>query len=408
MRPDDGGSVLVDLGLARLSDSAGVRGWSNPYAAPELHLPAATATPEADAFAFAATLAHLLTGQQPAMNHDSRLDVSGVYRQLSTGPLTSIRPAMNKQICDVLAAPPEARPKNLSSWLNALTSTLSQVTTAPSEATDSISPTLTKTDQSLGAMGRPSAGASPPRRKARHHLAVIAVTALVVAVGVGGWLIGTKLPISGATTSSGVNATVSTATVTESAPAVAQLATLSGPTPNPVTVTTTATQTRTETAITTATQTATAAAVTVPNRPSSNSTYLVTLPVTSNSNNGTPDDPTKVTINGAKYQLGVRTYQCDTDAGGVYWQEYSLAGKYNKLVGVFRVDDQYNAPNPVDWQFIGDGKVLAQGSASHGAPANLDIPVAGINVLRLWINSPASVISGCSFSKVILSLRGAT
>jgi serine/threonine protein kinase len=56
----DGASVLVDLGLARLTDATGIAGRTAPYAAPELRVDGVPPTPVADRFAFAATAAQVL------------------------------------------------------------------------------------------------------------------------------------------------------------------------------------------------------------------------------------------------------------------------------------------------------------------------------------------------------------
>lgn len=57
----DGTPRLVDFGLARLIDDAEVDDWYSPHAAPEL-VEAGRATPAADIYSMAMTLAHLLTG----------------------------------------------------------------------------------------------------------------------------------------------------------------------------------------------------------------------------------------------------------------------------------------------------------------------------------------------------------
>jgi eukaryotic-like serine/threonine-protein kinase len=57
----DGTPRLVDFGLARLVDDAEVDDWYSPHAAPEL-VEAGRATPAADIYSMAMTLAHLLTG----------------------------------------------------------------------------------------------------------------------------------------------------------------------------------------------------------------------------------------------------------------------------------------------------------------------------------------------------------
>lgn len=130
----DGGTVLVDLGLARLSDAAGVSGRTNPYAAPELHADGAQATPESDAFAFCATLGHLLIGQPPPLDANGIPDLQALSNLLTTNPLTQRRPALVRQIMIALAARADLRPKRLSDWIGATGDTVSQVTSNASPA----------------------------------------------------------------------------------------------------------------------------------------------------------------------------------------------------------------------------------------------------------------------------------
>ena len=181
VRPD-GGTVLVDLGLARLADAAGVSGRSNPYAAPELRGPGAQATPPADAFAFAATAAQILTSRSRCPPTRTASSTSPRCSGCSTRhPVTARRPMLSRQILSVVSAPPEARPRRLGHWLSAATDTLSQMTTpaggpppapgvggmpGPAEQTGVIAPT-------------------PRRRRGRTGL-LVGAAALVVLLAGGG------------------------------------------------------------------------------------------------------------------------------------------------------------------------------------------------------------------------------
>lgn len=133
VRPD-GGSVLVDLGLTRLADAAGARGVSHRYAAPEVRGFATPATPASDAFSFAATVAHALSGKPPALNEDGGLDAEGVREQLQKSLATAHRPAVIDQIVTTLELAADDRPKQLAPWLKAVASTTSE-TTNPVPAT---------------------------------------------------------------------------------------------------------------------------------------------------------------------------------------------------------------------------------------------------------------------------------
>jgi serine/threonine protein kinase len=121
-------AVLVDLGLTRLADGAGVAGHSAPYAAPELRGAAALPTPESDRYAFAVTTAQVLTGAPPPLGPDGWLDPAGLEEQLKQHPLTQRRHMLVQQILSMIAAPPEARPRSLRLWLDGAVESLSQIT----------------------------------------------------------------------------------------------------------------------------------------------------------------------------------------------------------------------------------------------------------------------------------------
>jgi serine/threonine protein kinase len=189
VRPD-GGTVLVDLGLARLTDAAGVSGHSSPYAAPELRARGSLATPEADRYAFAVTTAQVLTGQPPPTGPDRWLNVADLETVLRTHPITQRRPALVKQILDTVIAPPEARPRQLRPWLDAAADTLSQITTT--------GPNRPPTQQLPRTASRPPAAATtladtvippvaspPPKGHRRRRGQIIASVILAVAATVG-------------------------------------------------------------------------------------------------------------------------------------------------------------------------------------------------------------------------------
>jgi hypothetical protein len=125
---EDGGTVLVDLGLARLTDATGASGRSAPYAAPELRVPGAMATPSADWYAFAATTAQVLLGARLPMTPEGWLDERLLAERLHRDALTARRPALIQHIRDTLASPPQARAGSLALWLDAALDTLSQKT----------------------------------------------------------------------------------------------------------------------------------------------------------------------------------------------------------------------------------------------------------------------------------------
>jgi hypothetical protein len=124
----DRGAVLVDLGLTRLTDAAGVSGHSAPYAAPEVRTLGALATPEADRYAFAVTTAQVLTATPPPLGPDGWLDVPALNTLLREHPPTARRHALIQRLLAALTAPPDARPQELREWLDGMVESLSQIT----------------------------------------------------------------------------------------------------------------------------------------------------------------------------------------------------------------------------------------------------------------------------------------
>ncbi|MBL7487287.1 protein kinase [Frankia sp. AgB1.9] len=116
----DGKPMLVDLGLARLTDATGVVGYSRPYAAPELREPGAMVTPAADKWAFVVTVAQvLLLGRPlPAQPAAGWLDEVALADALHRNELTSTRHDLIQHIQDSLATPAEARGGRLVDWLD--------------------------------------------------------------------------------------------------------------------------------------------------------------------------------------------------------------------------------------------------------------------------------------------------
>ncbi|MGI5127274.1 protein kinase domain-containing protein [Pseudonocardia sp. CA-107938] len=131
VRENGAGSVLVDLGLVRLTDAAGGSGRSAPYAAPELRVPGAQATPEADRYAFAVTTAQVLTGQRPPTGPDGWTDLPALHSLLRAAPVTRRRPLLVRTVMEAITAPPEGRPRELRRWLDSTGDALSQVTDVP-------------------------------------------------------------------------------------------------------------------------------------------------------------------------------------------------------------------------------------------------------------------------------------
>ncbi|WP_330186172.1 protein kinase [Dactylosporangium sp. AC04546] len=127
---EDGSSVLVDLGLTRITDAQGRPGRSRPYAAPELFAPGAVTTPEADRFAFFATAVHAVLRDTPPTAGDHGPDVNAIAVRLQHDPDTARRQFLVQALLAALQLRPQDRPPRLTHWLASLTDTLSQTTQA--------------------------------------------------------------------------------------------------------------------------------------------------------------------------------------------------------------------------------------------------------------------------------------
>jgi hypothetical protein len=72
-----------------------------------------------------------MTGTPPPLGPDGWLDAPALEEQLRQSPLTSKRHALIQRIMTTLAAPPDARPRELRLWLDGTVESLSQITTGP-------------------------------------------------------------------------------------------------------------------------------------------------------------------------------------------------------------------------------------------------------------------------------------
>jgi serine/threonine protein kinase len=163
VRPN-GSTVVVDLGLARLTSGAGTSGNTAAYTAPELRRSGALATTEGDAFAFAVTAAEVLTGQAPPVDSGGHLDVSALGRHLRVNAVTRRHAALIRQLNKALTAPAEARPRLLRPWLD--------------EALEPQRQTITAAEQVVAPEIDPAAA---PKRRNAWLVAVLAVLLLATA-----------------------------------------------------------------------------------------------------------------------------------------------------------------------------------------------------------------------------------
>jgi serine/threonine protein kinase len=138
IRPDNvivrpnGSAVVVDLGGIRLTSEVGMSD-DAAYTAPELRRPGARATVQGDAFAFAVTVAEVLTGLPAPVAADGNLDAGGVVRQLRTSAVTRRHAVLIRQLGKALAAPAEARPRQLRPWLDEALEPQRQTITGPEQ-----------------------------------------------------------------------------------------------------------------------------------------------------------------------------------------------------------------------------------------------------------------------------------
>jgi len=379
---EDGGTVLVDLGLTRLTDATGVAGRSTPYAAPELRVPGVLSTPEADRYAFAVTTAQVLTGQPPPLGPDGWLDPAALESLLRASPVTARRPMLVRRIMDVLAAPPEARPWPLRTWLDSAADTLSQVTTSGPTAplTAAASVTATGRHGPTAVPGPPALEAtvvSPAVTGRRRRRWPILVAALVVAMLAGAGLTAYTLRSPGTDTPQPGSIAAATPT-----PAAAQ--TVAADPSDPPTYTSYSG---------TADPTATTGLPTAP-------IFLTSeTPVDRDhgggSNGGYETGPYSVSGRQYGHALTMNAY-CSNRDGGDYWVEYDLARSWSTLTATVGLRDDSPASAVANYSVLLDGKPMAQGILKLGQAVPLAIPVSGGLRLRLRMNNPAAGQPTCS------------
>jgi len=362
-----GGTILVDLGLARLSDGTGVTGRTNPYAAPELHEIGGQATPDTDSFAFVATLAHVLTGQQPPLDPEGRLDLAELDRQLAASPVTSNRPALVEHIHNALAAAPEARPHQLSVWLNAITATLSQLT-GPAAQTILGSPRSTPTG--------PASGADPdsPHPAKRRGVAVLAgiFTAVVLLIGGGSYVAGQKLSNAEAAPQNQSPAT----TVTLTAPASTVATTVAKFSTMTVTATPTASE---STAVSTPVSSGSASAATTGSVQQNSTTFDLSSvqPVDEYDYNGSGKP---VSVSGTIYTSNI---QVSSSTDSHTFAEYDLGRKWKTLNVDVGFADTDKADTQATFQVLVDGAGQPAQNLTFGQTAHMTVPVDGALRVRL-------------------------
>ncbi|MGD9525246.1 MAG: protein kinase [Dehalococcoidia bacterium] len=358
---DGAGAVLVDLGLARLADSNGVAGRSAPYAAPELRSPRATATPEADRYAFAVTTAQVLTGQAPPTGPDGWLDRGALESLLRLSPVTAHRPMLIRQILQILDAPSEARPRSLRQWLDSAADTLSQVTTGGEAA--ALTPPATPPAAPVTTAGYPTITQPQPRRRRRRwplYLTAVVVLIAAGAIAVNQFLGEALLP-------GGV----------PTGPSATETSTTSEPTPTP-----------------------TPPEPTSPGGLPPTPQFLDALrPVDTDDRTGTWRTG-QASTSGTQHSHAVTmAASCSGRNGGDYWIEYDLARDWNTFTATVGLRDDDASDATASYKVLVDNQILTSGSLTIGKTAQVNVPVTNALRLRLLINNPTIGTSDCTGAK---------
>lgn len=405
-----GGTVLVDLGLARLADGRGVSGRSNPYAAPELREADAQATPAADAFAFAVTTASVLTGQAPPTDQTGFLDLAALQTQLQTSPVTQRRPMLVHQVMRVLAAPPEGRPPHLRLWLDSAAETLSQITTPPTVEFGAVPGAATigpEDATSIPAAGRAAAVAVTPGRRShrRRNLLVSAVVAVLV-LALGGVALAltqghgrkpqAQTSVTPPPSSSPSPSDTSTPSDSSSSSDSATLTDTSSLTDSP-TDTSSPTDTTTETSGPTDTSTPSPTDTNLPpnTTPSPTTDWINSDSAVDHDRDSDNYGLTRTgsyDTNGRAYAHSLQMWSgCYNKDGGEYWDEYDLARQWSILTAVIGLQDDSPANSSMSWGIYGDGKLLANGSQTLGTSRPVKISVKNVLRLRIKVVDQSSV-----------------
>ncbi|MDI1463221.1 serine/threonine-protein kinase [Catellatospora sp. KI3] len=176
VRPD-GSTVLVDPGLMRIADGTLITGRSAPYAAPELFQPGGTIDPATDRFAFAATVAHAVLGEQPPARADGYgLDLNRLTERLRADPMCGSLTTVQRRILDALAAAPAGRPPHLSAWLATLVNEADPTVVLPGGDPRHAPPTV------VDALPPWTPPATPGEPRSRSTALVVAVVLLSLAM----------------------------------------------------------------------------------------------------------------------------------------------------------------------------------------------------------------------------------
>jgi serine/threonine protein kinase len=346
----EGAPMLVDLGLARLTDAIGTAGRSAPYAAPELRN-GALATCEADRYAFAVTAAQVLTGQPPPTDRDGFLDRHALEALLRTNEATATRHALVGQLLRAIDAPPEARPARLLPWIESVTDSLSQTTTGAAvgeQADPAFGPNGTLVNRKDQA--RLVDSSTPrPRRRRRKVKAVAALAFVLLTAALAGYIYLKQMaePTTAAT------------------PALAQ------PLPS-----------------------STVSAPAEPNESTTTDSRSVTPagPVYLSDSAPVEDGQGGIwkreagSVSGQSFGHALKTRAICDEQSQDYWVDYNLARNYSRFTAKVGISDSARASSKASYNVLVDGRTVAGGDLIFGQAVPLDIPVDNVLRLRLQVN----------------------
>ena len=124
------------------------------------------------------TTAQVLTGEPPPVDGRGFLDAAALATKLRSHPVTRRRPILVRRILEVVAAPPEARPRALRVWLDGAADSLSQVTGPGPNEPPAADPPLAPP---AGGRRRTAAPAGRPRRRWSLLVVMVGLAVLLAA-----------------------------------------------------------------------------------------------------------------------------------------------------------------------------------------------------------------------------------
>ena len=388
IRRADGSTVLVDLGLVRLTDDSGKAGRTRAYAAPELFARGALATPESDRFAFVATVVHALLGQTPPTVDRFGPDLPAIEALLNRASTTAGRPELVHALMTALQCQPEQRPRSMSQWLSTLTETLSSMTPSEGLAVAAGGATTALSD---GPPVRPPGPQSRNRsRLVAAGVAIAAVVAVVAALFVFNPFSGQANDIEAGPPSGGPGA--STASTLPSTPP----AETSSPTPS-VEPSGSATPTPTGTATPGPTPSGEVVGLLLAGPQANDSGVIVTR--SENAVHGMSIDAQDFSINAVPVTYGwLASCKLGCTSTEESYVELNLGRSYTRLEATFGISDRSSGKGPLTIQVAAlddnQTKIIFRQQFTIGSGGKKTINVTGILRLKISFIGPLGSTRG--------------